>query len=107
MGFADYLGRFWYSSEPMFGVIMVVCFTSVLRAFPDATDKVVETILNRTDRAISVTTTHFSTWAVLAKTTSASNGMPVWGWVLLGIGAVAGLGALVYARLFGKPAKEQ
>lgn len=45
MGFADYLGRFWYSSEPMFGVIMVVCFTSVLRAFPDATDKVVETIL--------------------------------------------------------------
>jgi hypothetical protein len=45
MGFADYLGRFWYSSEPMFGVIMVVCFTSVLRAFPDATDKVVEMIL--------------------------------------------------------------
>lgn len=45
MGFADYLGRFWYSSEPMFGVIMVVCFTSVLRAFPDAPEKVVGTIL--------------------------------------------------------------
>jgi VIT1/CCC1 family predicted Fe2+/Mn2+ transporter len=45
MGLADYLGRFWYSSEPMFGVIMVVCFTSVLRAFPDASDQVVRTIL--------------------------------------------------------------
>jgi hypothetical protein len=45
MGLADYLGRFWYSSEPMFGVIMVVCFTSVLRAFPDAADKIVGTIL--------------------------------------------------------------
>jgi len=45
MGLSDYLGRFWYSSEPMFGVIMVVCFTSVLRAFPDASDQVVRTIL--------------------------------------------------------------
>ena len=34
MGFSDYLGRFWYTSEPMFGVIMVVCFTSMLRTFP-------------------------------------------------------------------------
>ena len=31
MGLSDYLGRFWYSSEPMFGVIMVVCFTCILR----------------------------------------------------------------------------
>jgi len=31
MGLSDYLGRFWYSSEPMFGVIMVICFTSILR----------------------------------------------------------------------------
>jgi len=45
MGLSDYLGRFWYSSEPMFGVIMVVCFTSVLRAFPYASDQVVRTIL--------------------------------------------------------------
>jgi hypothetical protein len=45
MGFSDYLGRFWYSSEPMFGVIMVVCFTSVLRAFPNASDQIVGTIL--------------------------------------------------------------
>ncbi len=45
MGLADYLGRFWYSSEPMFGVIMVVCFTSVLRAFPNAAEKIVSTIL--------------------------------------------------------------
>jgi hypothetical protein len=27
MGLSDYLGKFWYSSEPMFGVIMVVWFT--------------------------------------------------------------------------------
>jgi hypothetical protein len=31
MGLSDYLGKFWYSSEPMFGVIMVVCFTCILR----------------------------------------------------------------------------
>jgi len=31
VGLSDYLGRFWYSSEPMFGVIMVVCFTCILR----------------------------------------------------------------------------
>ncbi len=31
MGLSDYLGRFWHSSEPMFGVIMVICFTSILR----------------------------------------------------------------------------
>jgi hypothetical protein len=29
----------------MFGVIMVVCFTSVLRAFPNAMDKVIGTVL--------------------------------------------------------------
>jgi VIT1/CCC1 family predicted Fe2+/Mn2+ transporter len=45
MGFSDYLGRFWYSSEPMFGVIMVVCFTSVLRAYPNAPEQIVSTIL--------------------------------------------------------------
>jgi hypothetical protein len=45
MGFADYLGRFWYSSEPMFGVIMVVCFTSVLRAFPNLAETILGTIL--------------------------------------------------------------
>jgi hypothetical protein len=45
MGLADYLGRFWYSSEPMFGVIMVVCFTSVLRAYPQAAEKIIGTVL--------------------------------------------------------------
>jgi hypothetical protein len=29
----------------MFGVIMVVCFTSVLRAFPELAEKVLETVL--------------------------------------------------------------
>ena len=45
MGLSDYLGRFWYSSEPMFGVIMVVCFTSLLRAYPDKAEAILETIL--------------------------------------------------------------
>lgn len=45
MGLADYLGRFWYSSEPMFGVIMVVCFTSVLRAYPQLAEHVLGTVL--------------------------------------------------------------
>ncbi|MDD1663674.1 MAG: hypothetical protein LUQ60_08035 [Methanomicrobiales archaeon] len=45
MGFSDYLGRFWYSSEPMFGVIMVVCFTSLLRAYPQVADQILGTIL--------------------------------------------------------------
>jgi VIT1/CCC1 family predicted Fe2+/Mn2+ transporter len=31
---SDYLGRFWFSAEPMFGVMMVICFTSVIRANP-------------------------------------------------------------------------
>jgi hypothetical protein len=45
MGLADYLGRFWYSSEPMFGVIMVVCFTSVLRAYPQVAEQVIGKVL--------------------------------------------------------------
>ena len=45
MGLSDYLGRFWYSSEPMFGVIMVVCFTSVLRAYPHYAEQLLGTIL--------------------------------------------------------------
>lgn len=45
MGLADYLGRFWYSSEPMFGVIMVVCFTSVLRAYPQLAEQVIGKVL--------------------------------------------------------------
>jgi len=34
LGVSNYLGRFWFSAEPMFGVVMVVCFTSVIRANP-------------------------------------------------------------------------
>lgn len=45
MGLSDYLGRFWYSSEPMFGVIMVVCFTSVLRAFPGLAETIIGKVL--------------------------------------------------------------
>jgi len=45
MGLSNYLGRFWYSSEPMFGVIMVVCFTSLLRAYPGVAEQILGTIL--------------------------------------------------------------
>jgi hypothetical protein len=45
MGLADYLGRFWYSSEPMFGVIMVVCFTSILRAHPNLAEIIMGRVL--------------------------------------------------------------
>jgi hypothetical protein len=45
MGFADYIGRFWYSSEPMFGVNMVVCFTSLLRAYPGVAERILGTVL--------------------------------------------------------------
>jgi VIT1/CCC1 family predicted Fe2+/Mn2+ transporter len=42
---SDYLGRFWFSAEPMFGVVMVVCFTSVIRANPTFFDRYLDVIL--------------------------------------------------------------
>ena len=45
MGLSDYLGRFWYSSEPMFGVIMVLCFTSLLRTYPRVADEILGHVL--------------------------------------------------------------
>lgn len=45
MAVSDYLGRFWFSAEPMFGVVMVVCFTSVIRANPTFFDIYINVIL--------------------------------------------------------------
>lgn len=45
MAVSDYLGRFWFSAEPMFGVVMVVCFTSVIRANPTFFDIYIDVIL--------------------------------------------------------------
>ncbi len=61
-----------------------------------------ETNVNAEDMTLSASTTHLSTWAVLAKTTSATNGLPAWAWVLIGIGAlgvVGSLGYLAFTRL--------
>jgi len=45
MAVSDYLGKFWFSAEPMFGVVMVVCFTSVIRANPTLIDPFINIIL--------------------------------------------------------------
>ncbi len=31
MGFSDYFGRFWFAAEPIFGVVMTLCFLAILR----------------------------------------------------------------------------
>jgi VIT1/CCC1 family predicted Fe2+/Mn2+ transporter len=45
LALSDYLGKFWFSAEPMFGVIMVVCFTSIFRSFPDVSDSIVDRVI--------------------------------------------------------------
>jgi VIT1/CCC1 family predicted Fe2+/Mn2+ transporter len=45
LALSDYLGKFWFSAEPMFGVIMVVCFTSIFRSFPDLSDSIVDRVI--------------------------------------------------------------
>ena len=45
MAVSDYLGRFWFSAEPMFGIIMVVCFTSLFRLNSDIPDDIVDIVL--------------------------------------------------------------
>lgn len=36
MGLSDYIGKFWAGAEVMYGIIITMTFTSMLRAFPDA-----------------------------------------------------------------------
>ena len=68
----------------------------VLAYYNEATGKwkVDDTTLNRTDRSLSVTTTHFSTWAVLAKTSS--DGLASWQWVIIGLAAVLAAGIVMW-----------
>ncbi len=56
--------------------------------------KMVDTTINTTDKTLSATTTHFSTWAVLAK--SPSEGLAAWVWIVIGIAAAAGAGIVAY-----------
>jgi VIT1/CCC1 family predicted Fe2+/Mn2+ transporter len=43
MGLADYIGKFWTGAEVMYGVIIAMTFTSILRGYP----YVFEIVLNR------------------------------------------------------------
>jgi hypothetical protein len=66
--------------------------------------KTLDTTVNTTDKTLSATTTHLSTWAVLAKAAE-GNGMPLWVWVVGGIGVagVAAIGLLTWRRMVKKP----
>jgi len=68
----------------------------VLAYYNEATGKwkVVDTTLNKTDRSLSVSTTHFSTWAIMAKTSS--NGLASWQWVIIGLVAVLAAGVVMW-----------
>ena len=55
-----------------------------------------KTSVDTTDMTLSASTTHLSTWAVTAKTTSGSNGLPPWAWVVIGITAVLVIGIVAY-----------
>ena len=57
--------------------------------------KTLDTTVNTTDKTLSTTTTHFSTWAILAK--SPSEGIASWIWIVIGIGAALGAGILAYS----------
>jgi anti-sigma-K factor RskA len=63
-----------------------------------------DTTVNTTDMTLSATTTHFSTWAVLAKAAE-SNGAPFWIWIIVGVAALAVVagGILIWPRMAKKP----
>jgi len=62
--------------------------------------KALKTSVNTADMTLSASTGHLSTWVVLAKTASASNGLPLWSWVVIGLFAVVvmGMGTYVVAK---------
>jgi hypothetical protein len=55
-----------------------------------------DTTVDTENMTVSATTTHFSQWAILAKTGSASEGFPVWAWIVIVAGAVVVLGGVAY-----------
>jgi len=58
--------------------------------------KALKTSVDTEDMTLSASTTHLRTWAVLAKTASASNGLPLWSWVVIGLAAVLAMGTGTY-----------
>jgi hypothetical protein len=50
LGLSDYFGRFWFAAEPIFGVVMTLCFLGILRnhalyAYPQLLDKVISQLV--------------------------------------------------------------
>jgi ligand-binding sensor domain-containing protein len=66
--------------------------------------KTLDTMVNTSDKILSATTTHLSTWAVLAKAAE-SNGAPFWIWIIVGVGvaAVVAVGLVIWRRMVKKP----
>jgi PKD repeat protein len=67
----------------------------VLAYYNNATGEwnVLETSLNTIDKTLTVTTTHLSTWAILAKTSPGR--LASWLWIVIGIVAALGVGVVV------------
>jgi len=70
----------------------------VLAYWDEATGKwkALKTSVDTTNMTLSGSTTHLSTWAVLAKTTPVSKGLPPWLWTVIGIAAVLAMGTGTY-----------
>jgi len=74
--------------------------------------KTLKTSVDTANLTLSASTAHLCTWAVLAKTTSASDGLPLWLWAVIGLVVVmaAGSGTYLVARrtarsMAGSPAE--
>ena len=67
----------------------------ILAYYNEATGKwsLQETTFNGTNKSLSTTTTHFSTWAILVKT--ASSGLALWIRIVIGIAAALAVGIVV------------
>jgi PKD repeat protein len=75
----------------------------VLAYYNEATGKwkIVDTTLHRTDKSLSATTTHFSTWAILVQ--SPSRGTALWIQIVIGIAAVLGVAIVIWKLISVKP----
>ena len=58
--------------------------------------KALKTTVDTADMTLSASTTHLSTWAVLARMTSASNGLRPWLWAVIGLIGVLVVGMSTY-----------
>jgi hypothetical protein len=75
----------------------------VLAYYNEATGKwkIVDTTLNRTDKSLSATTTHSSTWAILVQIPS--RGTALWIQIVIGIAAVLGVAIVIWKLISVKP----